>query len=104
MIRIEGMASIDNLREALQLACQAQHMSNIISGRNQIVALPRSWVLENIEKTAIETLDLGDDWEYRRLLEIADLLRDSGLVSRLVTFGQQSVNPDVREVAEEWAA
>jgi hypothetical protein len=39
--------------------------------------MPRGWVLERIERVAAESLVLADYWEYRRLLELADLL-DAG--------------------------
>jgi hypothetical protein len=65
--------------------------------------MPREWVLERIEQVAAEALDLSDYWEYRRLLELADLL-DAALVRRLVPIGLTSAVPDVREAAEDFQA
>jgi hypothetical protein len=96
------MATIENLREALKLACECQHIRNISAGRERVLALPRAWVLENIEQAAFESLNLADDWEYLRLLELADLLGDQGLADRLVAFGKKSTNPEIRETADDW--
>ena len=65
--------TLDVLRASIQLACRPQNAGRIIT-EEQVVALPRVWVLERIERVATETLDLADYWEYRRLLELADLL------------------------------
>ena len=73
------------------------------NGAQQVVALPRVWVLERIERVATETLDLADYWEYRRLLELADLL-DAHLVQRLVLLGLANSDPDVQEAAEDFKA
>jgi hypothetical protein len=93
--------SFDLLRKALGRACQAQHIRNILAGRQQVLALPRAWVLECIERVAAEVLDLNDDWDYLRLLELAELL-DAALVQRIVTLGLTSSNPEVREWAEDF--
>jgi hypothetical protein len=66
-----------------------------------VLAMPRAWVLEKIEQVAAKSLDLSDYWEYRRLLELADLL-DQGLVRRLVLLGLKNSDDDVREAAEDY--
>lgn len=99
----EATPTLDALRAAVQLACQPQNAGRIVAGRNQVLAMPRPWVLDHVERVAAESLDLADYWEYRRLLELADLL-DAGLVRRLVPLGLASSDPDVREAAEDFAA
>jgi hypothetical protein len=93
--------SLDALREAVQLACQAQNVGRILAGRRGVLDMPRPWVLAHVERVAAEALDLSDEWEYRRLLELADLL-DAGLVQRLVRLGLGSGDPNVREAAEDF--
>jgi hypothetical protein len=99
----EAEASLDALRSAVQLACRPQNASRIIAGRHRVLAMPRAWVLEKIEQVAAKSLDLSDYWEYRRLLELADLL-DQGLVQRLVLLGLKCSDDDVREAAEDYRA
>lgn len=99
----EPALTLDDLRTALRLACQPQNASRITAGRQQVLALSRPWVLEHFERLATESLDLADYWEYRRLLELAELL-DAALVQRLVPCGLASSDPDVREAAEDFRA
>jgi ribosomal protein S18 acetylase RimI-like enzyme len=94
---------LETLRSALRLACQGQHMEGIMKGRQKVLTLHREWVLLHLEPVAAESLDLSDEWEYRRPLELAALL-DAGLVQRLVWRGLASSDPDVREAAEDFRA
>ena len=97
----ETEPSLDALRSAIQLACRPQNAGRILAGRQQVLGMPRAWVLEKIEAMATESLDLSDYWEYRRLLELAELL-DQALVQQFVVLGLQSRDPDVREAAENY--
>jgi hypothetical protein len=95
--------ALDALRAAVQLACQPQNAGRILAGRQQVLAMSRSWVLQHVEAVAAEALDLSDYWEYRRLLELASLL-DGELVRRLVPLGLSSSDLDMREAAEDFDA
>jgi hypothetical protein len=64
-----------------------------------VLALPRALVLEHLERVAASALDLTDEWEYRRRLELAELLD-----VELVRVGLASNDPDLREAAEDWQA
>ena len=99
----EAEPILDALRASVKLACQPQNARWIVAGRDQVLAMTRPWVLEQIEKVAAECLDLSDYWEYRRLLELAELL-DTELVQRLIPQGLRSSDSDVREAAEDFAA
>jgi hypothetical protein len=90
------------LVDFLVQACQCQSVRSILAGREGILALPRAWLLANIEQVVSWTLDLSDEWEYRRLLEAYDLI-DKSLVRRLVAQGLLSCNLEVREAAEDFA-
>ena len=93
--------SIENLRSAIQLACQPQNAHRLVGGRRQVLAMPRSWVLQSIEKVAPECLNLSDYWENRRLLELASHL-DAKLLQRLVQLGHASDDEDIREAAHDF--
>ena len=62
------------------------------------MALPLSWLWEHIEIVAQSSLNLQDEWEYRRLLEIAWKL-DHESVKRLTMYGLGSQNISVKQVA-----
>lgn len=90
------------LNIVLERACQCQNARNITLGREAFMELPRQWVLDRIEKAAFQLLNWdNDDWEYRRLVEVAEEL-DSALVARLVQRGLESQNPEVVEAARDY--
>ena len=82
-------------------ACQPTYVPNIERGRRKVVALPRPWVVANIERVAAAGLDLTDGWQYRRLLELYSLL-DRALVERLVKVGELSPDPEIAEAAQDF--
>lgn len=94
-------APMERLRAAVSLACTPQNAHRIVQGREAVLALPRDWVLQHLQAVATQVLDLSDDWEYRRLLELARLL-DAELTARLVAIGIGHDDPDVRDAAEDF--
>jgi hypothetical protein len=97
----DGEPSLESLWVAVELACQPQNASPILRGREMILAMPRRWVLEHVASVATAALDLSDYWEYRRLLELLDLL-DPELLQRFVLPGLSSADPNIREAAEDF--
>lgn len=91
------------LKEGLLLACQPSGITLIIQGRQRVLALPREYVLKHIEPLAAQLIDITDYWEYRRLLELAEML-DSELVQHFVAWGLNSEDPDVLEAAMDYKA
>jgi hypothetical protein len=84
----------------LELACQAQNSLNINLGRASLMALPKDWLLENIESASKPMMQTNDEWEYRRLLEIYWKL-DRGLAHKLVLWGLKSMNSEIEITAKE---
>jgi hypothetical protein len=80
----------------LRRGCQSQNTRNITLGRDAALELPRAWLLARIERVAQQTLNLDDEWEYRRLLEMCEPL-DKELFHRLVKRGLDSANAEIRE-------
>jgi hypothetical protein len=91
---------LDVVKYLLQLACQPSHITPILLGRRSLVRLPRQWLLERLESAAAAVLDLNDDWEYRRFIEVCCFL-DIELAERLCERGQASERPAIREAAEQ---
>jgi len=85
----------------LELACQCQNITNISLGRMALLALPRDWLVQHIKRYAEPLLELEDEWEYRRLLEVYQQL-DDDLVHRLALRGLTSPDGDIQETAHEW--
>ncbi len=89
------------LRYFVKLACEPTNIRPITIGREAVLELPRIWVLKNIERIALENLDLEDDWEFRRLAELYSMLNKE-LVQKHVLSGLKSSNPEIREAAKDF--
>jgi hypothetical protein len=86
----------------LEYACKAQNTGMILSARKAIAEIPSSWLELNLSQVAEEYLDIQDEWEFRRLLE---LLRFScpNLLRHFLEVGRASSNPEVREAADDFS-
>jgi hypothetical protein len=108
---LEGAAAERLVRHLLELACQAQHIRNIVLGRAALQTLPRAWLFARIAHDAEPLSALEDPWAYLRLGEVYVLLGepqdDRGLLRRLAAWGKFSPNAAVREEAQmvrDWLA
>ena len=90
-----------NLRAAVELSCMPINAGKIQKGRNAVLELDCKWVLGNIEEIAKNCLNLKDYWEYRRLLELCELL-DASLTKRIAQWGLCSDDPDIHEASEDF--
>jgi hypothetical protein len=75
--------------------------SDIELCRQAILTFPKSWLIENIEKSTETLLENGTDEEYRRLLELYIEI-DLELAGRLAKRALQHENPDICEVGEDF--
>jgi hypothetical protein len=69
--------------------------------REIIQSMPREWVLLHIEREAEPLLRGGTDDEYRRFLELYELL-DLDLTRRLARRAAAHADPDIREAGEDF--
>jgi len=91
-----------SLKASVEKACQPTYVPFIVEGRAEVLGMPRAWLLENIEWIADDALHLADYWEYRRLLELYEVLDARGPINSLIARGLLSTDEDVREAAEDW--
>lgn len=87
----------------LQYACQGQHVGGIIAGRNAFSRLSAGWLDAHLSDAVDATLNLHDEWEYRRLLELLAQSYPPEL-SRYVEQGKRSSNAEVVEAAFDFAS
>lgn len=87
--------------EFLSWACRPQNELPISIGRKCLTAFPTDWVSEKIKKTADISIDITDDWEYRRLLELCDLISPQ-LLSWGISLGEGSTDPYIIETVEDF--
>jgi hypothetical protein len=69
--------------------------------RDLILSMPRDWVLYNIEREAEPLLQEGTYDEYRRFLELYELL-DPCMTRRLARRAVAHADPDIREAGEDY--
>ena len=98
---LEPQAANAILSLFLERACVSSHIGNICIERYGIAALPREWVLANIEFLAKPLLEAGDEWEWRRLLEVYWSL-DEGLMRKLSLRAIASEHGEVREAGQDF--
>ena len=84
----------------LSYACEAQNTANHELGRAAVLAMPREWVVPRIVSVARSTLDLRDEWELRRFLELLSVL-DVGLLRGLASEVLLDPDDDLREAAKD---
>ncbi len=85
----------------LHLSCRSGHIGFIQAGRRALVKIPREWLVERIESAASGALDLADEWQYRRFIELCCLL-DQRVVRRVAERGLGSESAPIREAAREF--
>lgn len=71
------------------------------TARDIVTALPRDWVLQNVEQVTMPMLERGDPEECRRVLELYSALDNTLLLAackRLVSSGL----PDLQTLAKEF--
>jgi hypothetical protein len=64
------------------------------------MALPREWLLVNIEDLVEPLLLSNDDWEYLRLMEVSWKLSEK-LVYKWAQRGTQSKNAEIVKIAND---
>jgi hypothetical protein len=91
--------ALRTLRYLLEVSCQAQHIGNINVGRRVLYRAPREWLLATLAE-AVDVLDLNDEWEFRRYVELLSFL-DAARAEDAVQYGLRAKAADVRASAQD---
>jgi len=84
----------------LDFACKSTNTANITSARRIIKRAPKSWLDAHLTAIAIRALDLSDEWEYRRFLEVLHII-ESPLFANFREMGLNSPAAELREIASD---
>jgi hypothetical protein len=87
----------------LDYACKSQNCANIQPAREAIARIPQRTLTQILEPAINTYLDIDDEWEYRRLLELLKD-RDPHLLARYVDRGLVAGNLEVREAAQDFVS
>ncbi len=85
----------------LSYACECQANANIELGRAALMAAPRRLVLATLNSVAGKTIDLRDEWEFRRYVELLSLL-DPEAARVVGDSNATSSQPELREAAQDY--
>jgi chemotaxis regulatin CheY-phosphate phosphatase CheZ len=84
----------------LKQACESQHLGNIASARKALLRLPRAWLSGMLQDAIREVVDLGDEWEYRRLIELLKEL-NLQLFESYIDYGMAAGSGAIFEAAKD---
>lgn len=93
----------DVMTTLLRQACQSQNAGNIVLARQAIAAIPQACVSRVLAAAIDKGVDLTDEWEYRRLLELLREIK-ADRFSSFIAIGLTSNDVAIREVAEDFNA
>lgn len=88
------------LKVLIENSCLATNVGVITAGRELTKRVPKSFLIKNIESQIESSLDLSDEWDYRRLLELLDIVLPE-LTNKYVQIGLK-MDGDIKEAAEDW--
>ena len=87
--------------ELVSWACASTNIMPITLGRNCLKQFPVEWVSPKIKQTVFRFININDDWDYRRLLELCKLI-STDLLKWAITLGANSTNPDIIEAVDDF--
>lgn len=86
----------------LDFACNPTHISLITIARNCLKQFPVDWLTDKIMKLVFKTVNIYDDWDYRRFLELSNMISDE-LLEWAISISYHSDNSDIIEAATDFA-
>ncbi len=85
----------------LNYGTEASNIAPITISRECLTKFPTDWVTGKIMKSAFKAVNIYDDWDYRRLLEIAELISKE-LLEWVISIAHYSKDPEIIEAAEDF--
>ena len=82
-------------------ACNPTNIMPITIARNCLEQFPVDWVSPKIKQTVFRYIDINDDWDYRRLLELCELF-SLDLLEWAIELNEKSTNPDIVEAVNDF--
>ena len=82
-------------------ACNPTNIMPITIARNCLEQFHVDWVSPKIKQTVFRYIDINDDWDYRRLLELCELI-SLDLLEWAIELNEKSTNPDIVEAVNDF--
>lgn len=87
--------------ELVSWACTPTNISPISIARNCLKQFPIDWVSSKIKKTALGVININDDWDYRRFLELSEII-SSDLLKWAIKLNEKSNNTDILDTVNDF--
>lgn len=85
----------------LEFGCKGQSVGAILSVREMFGMLPADLARDEMEEAFAEALDIGDEWEFRRFLELIER-SFPGMLSYFTHIAMQSSSEEIRELGRDF--
>lgn len=85
----------------LEFACYSQNMLCIELGRKCVSFIPKDWLRLHITNTVKKYFKYDDDWNYRRLLELTNMIIPD-MIGAIIDLNKNSDDPDILECLEDF--
>lgn len=101
IMREPDSIATDIIGKLVSWACQPTHIMLISIARDCLKQFPTDWVSEKIKQTVFNSIDINDYWDYRRLLEISEII-SIDLLKWAITLGEKSDDLDIIEAVNDF--
>ena len=85
----------------LSYVCDSTHIAPITISRECLKQFPVDWITNKIMRLVFKAINIYDDWDYRRFLELSDLI-SKDLLEWAISISNHSNNSDIIEAATDF--
>lgn len=89
------------VRLLVENACQGQNICGIELARNNFKRVNKEWLRKYLFDITVECIDYSDEWEYRRLLELAEEILPE-LKTDVINVNINSTDEEILEIIEDF--
>lgn len=93
--------SSEIIKTLLFYACNPTHIALITYSRNCLTQFPAEWLCIKIKNLVFQSVNIYDDWEYRRLLELSEMI-SKDLLNWSISIANFSTDSEIIEAAEDF--
>lgn len=101
IIALPNEISNEIISYLLSCACCAQNELPINIGRKCLSSLPADWITNKLKNLIFKSINIYDEWDYRRFLELSNLI-SKDLLEWAISISNHSNNSDIIEAAADF--
>lgn len=93
--------SSEIIKTLLFYVCNSTHIAPITYSRNCLSQLSSEWLCVKIKDLVFQSVNIYDDWEYRRFLELSEII-SKDLLEWAISISIYSSNSDIIEATADF--